>query len=300
MVSLFEKLYISVLKHKNNQVSLRYVYSSAARHKTKNIRNQKSEKIRASSPAPNLKGLMTVEAAVAGWIFLLAVLSIISIVQVFGVYACVRQSMMNTVNMVSVLGVHGNADALMYVTFDAEKNKDNIWINYVDGGTEGISLFGSRIDEETGDIYMRAHYDFKPVICLIPGSSIDVRHFVHGKLWTGYHKKESSGDGHNSAEEVYYVADYESVYHTSAQCTHLLLSISMVDLSDIYNMRNNRGGLYTPCEKCSPSDGNLQVFVTDTGNRYHSSLNCSGLKRSVHQVSDVRELKKCSRCGGVE
>jgi hypothetical protein len=44
---------------------------------------------------------------------------------------------------------------------------------------------------------------------------------------------------------------------------------------------------------------NSLLFVTASGSKYHSSLTCSGLKRTIIAISikDVGDKKACSRCG---
>lgn len=61
------------------------------------------------------------------------------------------------------------------------------------------------------------------------------------------------------------------------------------------------GGIYHLCERCGWMPGNDgNCYVTDYGDRYHTSLSCSGLKRKVYTVplSEVKGKGACSKCGG--
>lgn len=45
------------------------------------------------------------------------------------------------------------------------------------------------------------------------------------------------------------------------------------------------------------------IYITNTGTRYHNNINCSELKRTVHEVrlSDVKDTKRpCNKCGNSE
>ena len=56
----------------------------------------------------------------------------------------------------------------------------------------------------------------------------------------------------------------------------------------------------SPCELCAEGKhADSAVYVTETGDRYHLSIGCSGLKRTVTRVrrSDVTGLPYCSECG---
>ena len=114
------------------------------------------------------------------------------------------------------------------------------------------------------------------------------------KAWVGYEKPGFDKDD----EETVYVTETGMVYHKDYHCTYLELSIHMIPSEGIENLRNESGGKYYPCEYCMRNGGS-GVYITDTGNRYHSSLSCSGLKRTVYAVplSEVIGKGACSRCG---
>mgnify|MGYP006872939421 CR=1 FL=1 len=99
------------------------------------------------------------------------------------------------------------------------------------------------------------------------------------QAWTGYEKQ---GFGREDDDTVY-VTETGLVYHRDYHCTHLELSIHMVPQSEIEALRNEGGGKYHPCEHCMKGTVG-GVYITDTGDRYHSSLSCSGLKRTVYAV----------------
>ena len=45
--------------------------------------------------------------------------------------------------------------------------------------------------------------------------------------------------------------------------------------------------------------GHLEIYITSQGNRYHTQLNCSGLKRTIYTVplSQTGGRGRCSKCG---
>lgn len=121
------------------------------------------------------------------------------------------------------------------------------------------------------------------------------------RAWTGRTiPGDSAGEEDGSGQEgMVYVTATGSVYHEDADCTHLKLSIRTVDASQLQTLRNAGGGIYHACERCNATPDKA-VYITREGNRYHSTLGCSGLKRTVRQVSreEAASMRACSKCGG--
>ena len=164
-------------------------------------------------------------------------------------------------------------------------------------GINGISMIGTAWNREDSMLTLRASYQLVLPPGLVWFHPIYITQTKTVRGFTGFGRKQSfSGE---QGEEVVYVTDYGTVYHRSLNCRHLKLSIRQASLMEVEGMRNENGGKYTPCERCRKGEGQV-IYVTSDGNRYHASLNCSGLVRGIRTVliSETGGMPPCSVCGG--
>ncbi len=123
-------------------------------------------------------------------------------------------------------------------------------------------------------------------------------HRARTHAWTGY---PIQGAKETEAERIVYVTEKGTVYHLSRSCTHLDLSITAIDAGTVENCRNAAGEIYQACEICGRRFSTQETYyITKEGDCYHTSLGCSGLKRTIYEIpiSQVGEKRACSRCGG--
>ncbi len=204
------------------------------------------------------KGSITAEAAIAFPIFFMIVVCIVSIMNIYGT-AVGKMSAMRDI-------VEAAASA-------ADVSEDALWI----------------------DITVPEY--FKPFFLPdgLTGTFIKARGRV--RAWNGRSddEKEAASD---TDERYVYVTENGSVYHTSSTCTHIELSTRSVWIYEVPGMRNTDGSKYKPCEKCCRHGSGSMVYITDDGDRYHSSFDCPGLKRTVRLVpeSSVEGKCECERC----
>lgn len=117
--------------------------------------------------------------------------------------------------------------------------------------------------------------------------------------WTG---TESTGspEENQQQEEMVYVTQSGSVYHKSAGCRYLSVSLNTLSGTQVSSARNSDGEKYLPCERCSRNQEPAGiVYVTAHGSRYHNRETCSGLKRTIRLVklSELSGMRSCSSCG---
>ena len=107
-----------------------------------------------------------------------------------------------------------------------------------------------------------------------------------------------SGNGNNTKNDTVYVTPTGTVYHTSPDCNYLDLSIHAENASDISSARNKNGSKYSACPLCAKSGSSGIVYITDYGTDWHTSLECSGLKRTVIEKdrSEVEGMRICTKC----
>ena len=134
----------------------------------------------------------------------------------------------------------------------------------------------------------------------LPAVTLTVRARV--RAWTG-RKGEEASAAEKEDEEMVYVSEHESVYHTSSSCTHLNVSVKSADGRSVTSRRNAYGERYHACEKCVGSGAVCgTVYITDEGDHFHNSASCSGLKRTVRLVrrSETDAHRLCGRCAAGE
>ncbi len=164
--------------------------------------------------------------------------------------------------------------------------------------SEQAAILVSVVDADTW-IDLPGAMTFKPFYMPAGVSPVTVWCKGSARSWVGRDAEGAAEAGKAEAPEYVYVTEYASVYHTSSECSHLHLSIHSVDASSLPYLRNESGAKYKPCEKCAAHSGAAgTVYITEDGDRYHTSAGCSGLKRTVRMVEadEAEGLRECSRC----
>lgn len=237
---------------------------------------------------------VTVEAALAVPLFFLAVLSLVFLLEVQAVRTAVRSGLQyagkRTAEQSGMIPVLSPADL-------EQDLRDSVGAarldrSMIENGSSGISCEGSVMSPVTGIARLEVKYRIRlPVPVFRVG--LEQKETMMVKAWTGYVKSGFGG----TDEEIVYVTETGLVYHRDYRCTYLDLSIRMVNRSDLESLRSEDGSRYRPCSYCGGTGS--PVYITGAGDRYHSSLSCSGLKRTVYAVplSEVIGKGECSRCG---
>lgn len=250
-----------------------------------------------------LKGSMTVEAALVFPLFLFGITALLYLFVLLRVQTEIGRALTDAGRELSqdaglteemensaLAGVRGGQKVREYLS-------KRPGVEVIRQGINGISMIGTAWNREDSMLTLRASYQ----VVLPPGlvwfHPIYITQTKTVRGFTGFGRKQSfSGE---QGEEVVYVTDYGTVYHRSLNCRHLKLSIRQSSLTEVEGMRNENGGKYTPCERCWKGEGHV-IYVTSDGNRYHASLNCSGLVRGIRTVliSETGGMPPCSVCGG--
>lgn len=244
-----------------------------------------------------LKASVTVEAALALPIFFLAVICLIYLLEITaiqtsikaGTHSAAKTAAKEMYVMPILNSVKLQSDIVQAI------GSDRLERSIVEGGSSGIHCLESYASPDTGEMHIVVRYRVKLPIPQFAVPAVPYKEKFVMKAWTGY-QKEELGDDEN---ETVYITDTGTVYHRDYQCTYLQLSIHLVPVSSLSSLRNDSGGKYYACARCT--SGNLAgaVYITDTGDNYHTDIGCSGLKRTIYAVplSEVGGKGACSRCG---
>lgn len=268
---------------------------------------------------PNFQAGMTVEASIIMPFFLLLILSLLSFMEIIRLQNTITMGLREAGAPMTVYGYVSNRvqentevnyagvvpNVILTYGYVSDKVKDFAGEDYLNcsplsGGAAAIQYITSSIMEQNDQVDLRAVYfaelDFN--VAFLPKLTLVSRYF--GRAWTGFQVDENE---FQSNQEIYvYVTPNGTVYHMSRECTHLQLSVSSCFWEEVKQKRNRNGGRYYPCILCGKKENPRIVYITAEGDRYHMSIQCPGLKRTINIIplSQAGGRTRCKRCGGKE
>lgn len=261
-----------------------------------------------------LKGGLTVETACILPLFLWAVLGALYFLELTTVQVRLIGGIRDTARKMAVIsyGIHGGiseeeagvgmgeiiSGALSTVYAKQEIMKKAALEETTLGSKTDLSLAASDFsDQETIDLRVISGVRFPLPVFQVK----KLRFLERGRVraWTGRSLSDSDGEqGESEDGETVYITETGSVYHRDENCTHIRRSISSGKVAELEKRRNGSGGKYYPCS-CYLAHPSALVYYTTYGDRYHSTLSCSRLKRTVRKVklSEAEHLRPCTKCG---
>ena len=235
-------------------------------HNTKT--NEQTENQRTSFCLLATKGSITIEAAFAIPLFFLAVLALFYMMEVMSIRTSVRNGMQ----------------------YAAKRAAEDCYLTQM----VSPSVLETGMSMLTGILEMEVTYQVKLPIPVFAAKSVHMKETMRMKGWNGY----QSAFWDKEDNETVYITETGMVYHRDYHCNYLELSIRTVNAGTVDDLRNNDQEKYHPCDKCVHGSAASQVYLTDYGNRYHNSLSCSGLKRTVYAIPVSEAVGKgaCTKC----
>ncbi len=221
----------------------------------------------------SLSASMTVEASLVLPLFLIATLTILSLVDVMRVTIEKQMDLHNSVRQASVYAA---------VTQKIAEGRKGDYIRYDRLIEVPLTVQGFGLKR----VYVRQ------------------RCMVH--IFNGYDASAGDRIGRDTSQmqELVYITEEGSVYHTKRSCPSLQISIRTVQGTNIEKERNIEGKIYRVCTSCMRGQAKDEIedkslYISAYGVKYHASRNCSELKRTIRAVSleNVGGRPPCRRCG---
>lgn len=252
-------------------------------------------KERTSSSAS--QGSITVEASLAIGFFFFAVLCLVYLFEIMALQVNIKSALyavskeMAEESYVSAKISATTMEKRLTELIGEERLDDSLIV----GGSTGLNCDGSRRYGNSTIMDLQVRYQIEIPIAMFRIPILPKEETIRVKGWTG---KEGQAVG-SVGNEIVYVTEYGIVYHSDPNCGYLDLSVKEADEKEIKELRNKNGEKYKECHACKDSSRNSsEVYVTEYGNKYHYSLECSKIKRNMYAVpiEDVYGLGGCSKC----
>lgn len=255
------------------------------------------------------RGSMTVEASLIFPIFLIAVINLLSILDFVRLQSNMTAALHQTGKRLAVYGYaydktglkleeYPLSSALFSYTFvksSVEKyaGRDYLENTVLENGSAGIWYGHSKIMEEDR-VDLVALYNVNGLFSGKELKGIPMYSRFYGHVWNGYDVEKNVLT--DKGDIYVFITENGTVYHKNRNCTYLNPSVEAVYYEDLEKRRNKAGGIFYACELCGGKKGSV-VYITEQGNRYHTTTECSGLKRTVYAVLlSETGCPPCSKC----
>ena len=305
---LYKKTIVSPGKNLLNQEHILKILTSIFGKRMSLISSLKTKRLKAS---------MAVEAALSVPFFLFFLMNILFVFDMLRLHGNIMGAIHQTGNKMAFYGYaykngleetglqEGELSSFLLSEGYARREVINIlgedYLNHtcLTSGVSGLHFLKSSILIEEDRIKLIASYKVKPFIRIIGFPDIPMENRYYGRAWTGY-DVENKRQGEISEDQMVYIAENGTVYHTARDCSYLNPSIEAVSLIEADTLRNENGEKYYFCGSFKGNAFQAIAYVTSYGSKIHNSINCPGLKRTIYTMplSKVKERGKCTKCGG--
>jgi hypothetical protein len=286
-------------------------------------------KILYTTPSYNKRACLpasaTVEAALVIPIYVYAVMTILYLIQIVAIKSSVYQALYDNTRTLSryayaYIKYHAGDEKILTAESGGRYNNvvkngittavaqgmlveslgsDFAQHNHIVGGNAGFNMMKSSIMDGNNVIELTVNYTIKNPFDVFGIGILTVSQSCKTEAWLGENYNEGAGDAQQISKQVYITVMGE-VYHIDKSCTYLNPVVYSIGNAELSVARNKSGAKYYPCEKCALNSEGVELYITEYGDRYHVSANCSKLKRTVLEVSldSVSDRRPCSKCSG--
>lgn len=213
-----------------------------------------------------------------------------------------------TASDLSAVGVDGLLRQLGTEQYLSYRMKEKVggesWVSHIRNGVRGFSFSGSKIYDGDMNIRILVSYSYVFDNTLFSLGAIPVRQQVVARGFSGKERKKTDlkEDEDNPDEVKVYVTENGTVFHRLRDCTYLKPDIRQVTPEQLPEKRNSSGKKYYACEYCGDAGDGSVYYITTYGTRFHTTVSCRELVRTVSEISEKeainRGLRPCGKCGG--
>lgn len=248
----------------------------------------------------HLEGSMTVEASLLLPLFMFFFLHLMGYVEMLRLHGNMCFALWNTGNQLSVYAaVPGEdwievPDTVVSYLYVANSVKQLLGEEYLDTsplvhGAKGLNFLSADYQRDCIDIGVT--YQVSPQVTIFPFPYMRLVNRYYGKAWTGYDVAEKE-------LRYVYVTVYGEVWHETASCSYIFLTVRKAPRDEISRLRNEKGESYTLCKRCKEVQVDGYVYYTEQGSSYHRDKKCASLNRYIRAIEWQEDLayRPCSRC----